>query len=43
METLEVPSWMKEVVPVSEWVVLEVIEVVEIEVEVVKVEVPAAE
>ena len=37
------PSWMKEVVPVSEWVVLEVVEVVEIEVEVVKVEVPAAE
>ena len=34
---------MKVVVPVSEWVVLEVIEVVEIEVEVVKVEVPAAE
>ena len=43
METLEVPSWMKEVVPVSEWVVLEVVEVVEIEVEVAKVEVSAAE
>ena len=40
---LEVPSWMKEVVPVSEWVVLEVVEVVEIEVEVAKVEVSAAE
>ena len=43
---MEVPSWMKEVVPVLEWVVLEVIEVVYIvyiEVEVVKVEVPAAE
>ena len=43
---MEVPSWMKEVVPVLEWVVLEVIEVVDIvyiEVEVVKVEVPAAE
>ena len=43
METLEVPSWMKEVAPVSEWVVLEVVEVVEIEVEVAKVEVSAAE
>ena len=43
MEMLEVPSWMKEVVPVSEWVVLEVVEVVEIEVEVAKVEVSAAE
>ena len=37
------PSWMREVVPVSEWMVLEEVEVVEIEVEVVKVEVPAAE
>ena len=34
---------MKEVVPVLEWVVLEVIEVVEVEVEVVKVEVPVVE
>ena len=43
MGTLEVPSWMREVVPVSEWKVLEVVEVVKIEVEVVKVEVPTAE
>ena len=43
VETLEVPSWMKEVVPVSEWMVLEVIEVVRVEVEVVTVEVPAVE
>ena len=38
---MEVPNWMKEVVPVLEWVGLEVIEVVEVEV--VKVEVPEAE
>ena len=36
-------SWIKEVVPVLEWAVLEVIEVVQVEVEVVKVEVPAVE
>ena len=37
------PSWMREVVPVSEWMVLEVVEVVRIEVEVVTVEVSAVE
>ena len=37
------PSWMREVVPVSEWMVPEVVEVVRIEVEVVTVEVPAVE
>ena len=41
--TLEVPSWIKEVVPVSEWMVLEVVEVVRVEVEVVTVEVPTVE
>ena len=34
---------MREVVPVSEWMVLEVVEVVRIEVEVVTVEVPVVE
>ena len=34
---------MREVVPVSEWMVLEVVEVVRIEVEVVTVEVSAVE
>ena len=43
VETLEVPSWMKEVVSVSEWMVLEVVEVVRVEVEVVTVEVLAVE
>ena len=37
------PSWMREVVPVSECMVLEVVEVVRIEVEVVTVEVSAVE
>ena len=38
-----VPSWMKEVVPVLEWVVQEVIEVAQVEVEAVKVGVPVVE
>ena len=37
------PKWMKEVVPVLEWVVQEVIEVAQVEVEAVKVGVPAVE